>query len=118
MRSNCFKYCIMFFLLITYINRGLFVAMPGAETSSSGDVNSLLEMIINWAGGQNDLDEDGDFPEYYGAAKIVQPLTDPDIMYVCLTCPYATAPKIFYLFDEVMISLDAYGTIDHPPEIA
>jgi len=116
MCSKGFKYGMMFLLLITYINRGLFVAMPNAETCSSNDVNSLLEMIINWAGLQNDIDEDGDSPENYGAAKTVQPLIDPNVMYACLTCPYATLPKIFYLFDEVMLPTDAYGIIDHPPE--
>lgn len=117
MRSKLFKYGMMFILLIAYINRGLFVAMPGVETSLSSDVNSLLEMIINWTGLHNDIDEDGDSPENYGTAKTVQPLIDPNVMYACLTCPYATVPKIFYLFDEVMLPLDAYGTIDHPPEM-
>jgi hypothetical protein len=106
-------------LLAFYINRGLFVAMPGFEVSnpSGNEINSLLEIIITWAGGQNHLDEDGDCPESYNVAKTIQPLIDQNQMYVSLTCPYTSSYKIFYIFDEAMPSLDAYGTIDHPPEL-
>jgi len=120
MRSNWFKYLITVCLLIIYINRGLFVAIPGNEISnpSGNEINSLLEIIINWAGGTNELDEDGDLPESYNAAKTIQPLIDQNLTYTSLACPYILAHKIFYIFDEAMPSLDTYGTIDHPPEIA
>ena len=120
MRSNWFKYLMSFCLLVFYINRGLFVAMPGIEISnpSGNEINSLLEIIINWAGGHNELDEDGDLPESYNTAQSVQPLIDQNLTYVSLTCPYIPVHKIFYIFDEDMPSLDTYGTIDHPPEMA
>ena len=120
MRSNCFKYCIMFLLLIVYINRGFFVAMPEIEMSSSNsaEINSLLEVILNLAGGENDIDEDGDLPENYGAAKTVQPLIDQDAADACTACHFVPVRKILFLIDEVLASLDTYGTIDHPPEIA
>ena len=119
MRSSCFKYCIMFLLLVIYINRGLFVAMPGVEISCmSNEINSLLEVVINLAGEQNDIDEDGDSPENYGVAKILQPLIDQNATDVCTACPFAVVCKIFYMFDELMLPPDAYGTIDHPPKIA
>jgi len=106
-------------LLITYINRGLFVAGPGVETfgshsSSGNEINSLLEVIINWAGGHNDVDEDGDSPETYSAAQTFQPLIDPNLMY--LTDPCNTVRNTFFLFNETILSLYNYGTIDHPPE--
>jgi len=103
-----------------YINRGLFVALPGVELSntSGNEINSLLEVIINWAGGHNHLDEDGDCPESYNTAHTIQPLIDQTPAYTCLTCPYTFTHKIFYIFDEVMPSSDTYGTIDHPPEMA
>ena len=120
MRSNCFKYILTVSLLVIYINRGLFVAMPGVEISnpSGNEINSLLEIIINWAGGHNGLDEDGDSPESYNVAKTLQPLIDENLMYIFLTCPYASAHKKFYMSNEIALSLDIYGTIDHPPEIA
>jgi len=110
-------------LLLIYTNRGLFVAMPGIEIScshpaASSEVNSLLEIIINWAGGHNDLDEDGDSPESYNTAQSVQPLIDQNLTYIRFTCPCTSTHKIFFIFDEVMPSSDTYGTIDHPPEMA
>ena len=122
MRSNWFKYLMIGFLLVVYINRGLFVAAPGIEiscahSSSGSEINSLLEIIINLAGGQNDIDEDGDSPESYNAAQIFQPLIDPNSMYASsLMHPNTAVHKIFYLFDETILSLYTYGTIDHPPE--
>ena len=120
MRSNWFKYALMFSLLIIYINRGLFVAIPSIEISnpSGNEINSLLEIIINWTGGHNDIDEDGDLSESYNMAKTAQPLIDQNMTYISLTCPYFLAHKIFCIFDEAMPSLNIYGTIDHPPEMA
>ena len=122
MCSSWFKYLMMVILLMTYINRGLFVAMPGIEMScahpaTSNEVNSLLEIIIDWAGGHNELDEDGDLSESYNTAQSVQPLIDQSQTYIRLTCPCTSTHKIFYIFDEAMPSSDTYGTIDHPPEL-
>ena len=118
MRSNWFKYIISFCLLLIYINRGFFLALPGVEPScSSGmEINSLLEVIINLAGGHNEIDEDGDAPENYGGAKSVQPLINHNITYACLICPYEKAHKIFYPRNDAMLPSDTYKTIDKPPE--
>jgi len=120
MQSNWIKYTITVVLLVIYINRGLFVAMPGMELSSthygsSNEINSLLEVILNFVGCENNIDEDGDTPESYDAAKTLQPLIDHD-MYACMTCPHATVRKTFYLSNEAMPSLHIYRNIDHPPE--
>ena len=124
MRNNWFKYLMTLVLLVTYINRGLFIAAPGVETfsahsASGNEINSLLEIIINWAGGQNNIDEDGDSPETYSAAQIFQPLIDPNSMYATnLMHPNITIRKTFFQFNETILSLYNYGTIDHPPEQA
>jgi len=104
-------------LLVTYINRGLFVAgfeMSCAHSASGNEINSLLEIIINCAGGQNNIDEDGDSPETYSAAQTFQPLIAPNSMY--LTYPNTSIRNIFFRFNETILSLYNYGTIDHPPE--
>ena len=122
MRNNCFNYIVTGFLLAMYINRALFVA--GVETSSahlsySSEINSLLEVIINLAGGHNDIDEDGDCPETYNAAKTIQPLIDPNSMFAtCLAHHNPVARKKFYLLNETIPLLHNYGTIDQPPEQA
>ena len=120
MRSNWFKYTMTVCLLVIYINRGLFVAMPGVElstthTGSSNEINSLLEVIMNLAGCENNIDEDGDTPESYDAAKTLQSLIEHE-MYAFITCPHATVQKTFYLTNEAMPSLHIYRNIDHPPE--
>jgi len=120
MQSNWFKYTMTFCLLVIYINRGLFVAMPGLEMSSSysgssNEINSLLEVILNFAGCENNIDEDGDNPESYDAAKTIQPMIDHEL-YACLTCPDATINKTFFLTNETMPFLHTLRNIDHPPE--
>ena len=122
MRNNWFKYLMTGVLLVMYINRGLFVAAPGVESfcvhsASSNEINSLLEIIINCAGGHNHIDEDGDSPETYSAAQTFQPLIDPNSMYAtCLTYPNTMVRNTFFQFNETILSLFNYGTIDHPPE--
>ena len=119
MHSDWFKYLVTVSFLVIYFNRGLFVAMPGIEFSnpSGNEINSLLEVIINWAGGTNEIDEDGDSPEQYNAAHSMQPLINPTPMYtICLACPQFRGNNLFYPIDEAIYPLHIYGTIDHPPE--
>ncbi len=111
-------------LLMTYVNRGFFVAMPGTElydtrTLPSTEINSLLEIIVEWAGGHNHIDEDGDSPESYNTAKTAQPVIDQNPMHTIeLEHPDASARKIFVSVNEAMPLSYTYGTIDHPPEKA
>ena len=118
MQKVVVKYSIVFLLLMVYINRGLFVAMPGIETScSSGmEINSLLEIILNLAGGENHIDEDGDTPETYNAGNMAHPLIDQSLTCACLMCPYSAVRKIFYTRNDAMLPSDTYKTIDQPPE--
>ena len=123
MHSTWFKYLTMIVLLAFYINRGLFVAAPGVEMSStingsSNEVNSLLEVIINWAGGENNIDEDGDCPEAYNSLILVQPLFDPNSMNVCNLTPKITSCKKFYHYNEAIPPLQNLGVIEQPPEWA
>ena len=92
------------------------MATPGFELANSSgmEVNSLLEVVINLAGGYNDLDEDGDNPEAYDAPYIAQPLIDTSI---CLMRPNVAARKIFFLRNETMLPSEICKTIDHPPEM-
>jgi hypothetical protein len=116
MRSNWFKYLVTISLLMIYINRGLFVAVP--EYSSSSEINSLLEVIINLTGGHNDIDEDGDSSETYDVAQTVQPLINPNFTTICLDNLCVPAHKLFFIFDETIFSFDTYKSIDKPPEMS
>jgi hypothetical protein len=104
-----------------YINRGLFVAMPGIEISfatpaASNEINSVLEVILNWAGGHNELDEDGDMPETYNAASTIHPLIDHHFNDIFSERPYVSMYKLFYITDENIYSSGFYGIIDQPPK--
>ena len=110
-------------MLVVYINRGLFVAAPGVEMSSaingaSSEVNSLLEVIINWAGGHNDIDEDGDCPETYNSLILVQQLFTPSSTNLYSLSPDVASRKKFYHYNEAIPPLDHLGVIDQPPERA
>ena len=106
---------------MAYINRGLFVASPGVEMSSSvngssSEINSLLEVVINWAGGQNDIDEDGDCPEAYNSLILAQPLFDPNSTHLNNFTPKKASRKKFYHYNETIPPLYNLNTIDQPPE--
>jgi hypothetical protein len=124
MCSVWFRYLAAACWLAIYLNRGLFVAMPGVEVFDASvapcnEINSLLEVIMLHAGGSNGVDEDGDLPESYAFAKALQPVIDPAAM--CAAGPeYPDAPvrRIFCLRDEAAPLSRAYGAIDHPPETA
>ena len=118
MCSSWLKNMMIVGLLMIFINRAVFVAMPGVETSSSNaDINSLLEMIIGWAGMPNDLDEDGDSPENYNIANTAKLIVCQTLESNYVNCPSVSLHKTFNEFDEDMLSSGKYGTIDHPPQI-
>ena len=119
MDRKSIKCIITISLLVIFINRAVFVAMPGVETSClSYDVNTLFETILNWVGIENFIDEDGDSPENYNTVNSAQPLLDDNFSYIHIHCPFATLSKIFHVSNDTMLSLLDYGTIDHPPEIS
>ena len=91
--------------------------MPGIETpcSSGIEINSLLEVVMNLAGGHNEIDEDGDAPENYDSAKSIQPLINHNLTYASLTCPYEETRKI-YPRNDAMLPSGNYKTIEKPPE--
>ena len=119
MRWTWFKYLIMVCLLVVYINRGLFVAMPGVEISGSTDkeINSIIELVLDLTGRSNQVDEDGDCPESYSFSTITQPLIAQNLIYsINLGCLYATEFNLFDAFDESIHTIDYNKSIDHPPE--
>jgi len=77
----------------------------------------LLEMIINWAGMPNDIDEDGDFPENYNMPNSAKLIVCQSLENNIVDCPIVSIHKTFFLLDEDKLPVDNYGTIDHPPEI-
>ena len=122
MKNSWTKYLILISLLVIYINRGLFVASSSYQENSYGphdnhEVNSILEWIINLTGNYNSIDEDGNSPENYNAAKTITP-------FVCHTFvqileyhnQQAETEKILFPFDERIPAIENYARIEHPPQ--
>ena len=116
---------LIVFLMLSYLNRGLFVNNMSEgnlsysnHTSQTGnEINSVLELILNLTGNVNDIDEDGDLPESYCFSfvqpfifqNLTQTLEQNDLFSKDIT-------KKFYVTSDAIFSLSVYGQIDHPPE--
>jgi len=120
MYTQWLKYLLIVFLLVSYLNRGLFVAAPEAEPSGSagkGEINSMVEFLQKIITGyENDIDEDGDCPEAYNCVN-VQPLIEPVLVQLLsLKHPFISTTKTFFPLTETIHSSPILGLIDHPPE--
>lgn len=123
MNRQWLKYLLILCLLITYINRGLFVSIPEAESTSKSisgqiEINSMIE-FLHWVinGHENGIDEDGNSPESYNFAKLAQSLIDPGQIHTMeLHQPFIRIQKIAFPVVELLFFPSLYGTIDHPPE--
>jgi hypothetical protein len=115
------KYLTIVLLMLSYLNRGLFVATPEAETFNTlgrGEINSVVEFLQKIITGyENDIDEDGDCPETYHFAKIIQPLIDQSLIQSLILKhpPLSTRTTLFPLSETILPS-PIYGVVDHPPE--
>lgn len=128
MLKNSLKWMVIACLLISYINRGLFIAMPGTESKplcehcqEGNEINTLIEFLmvmINHDNGNN-IDEDGDSPEHYNSFKSVQLFAFQIIsqsLQLHASIPVAIK-KSFIPKQENIPSFLVYGQIDHPPQL-
>jgi hypothetical protein len=116
---------LIVFLMLSYINRGLFVDMSEANVMCSSDtsqkkneINSVLELIFNLTGYANDIDEDGDSPENYISFQFSKLLVCQEF-YQNLTIGNLLPKNIkrtFCVLSDAIYSLPVYGQIDHPPQ--
>jgi hypothetical protein len=62
MQKSVVKYVMVAFLLMVYINRGLFVSAAWeVDNQADGEINSVIELIMQMiTGEENGIDEDGD----------------------------------------------------------
>ncbi|MDR1757998.1 MAG: hypothetical protein LBR51_03425 [Bacteroidales bacterium] len=113
------KYIAIFFLLVIYINRGLFVVPVEIENNGKQEVNTLLEWALEiLTGTSNYIDEDGDSQANYNFAKNIQPVISEQI---AQTLDFLkTSQRIIKIFtptNETIPHLPVLGQIDHPPQI-
>ena len=115
---------LIVFLMLSYLNRGLFIDMSEGNSSSSNhtsqtknEINSILELIFALTGNPNDIDEDGDTPEAY-SFSIVEPFVFADFAQTLEQNNLFSKDikRTFYVSSDAIFSLLVYGQIDHPPQ--
>ena len=115
---------LIVFLMLSYLNRGLFIDMSEGNFSHSNhisqtknEINSVLELIFALTGNTNDIDEDGDTPEAY-SFSVVEPFVFSDFAQTLEQNNLFSKDikKTFYVSSDTIFSLLVYGQIDHPPQ--
>ena len=112
---------LIVFLMLSYLNRGLYVDMSEANfvcSNHTAEINSVLELILSLTGNPNDIDEDGDSPENYTLFLFSQLLICPDFGQILRLNNLFSKDikKTFYVFSDAISSSPFYGQIDHPPQ--
>ena len=126
MIRNCLNGLLIGFLILSYINRGLFVDMSESDFECSNrtlqtkkEINSVLEWVLKLTGyGENDIDEDGDSPENYISFQFIQLLVYQEFEQILTLNNLFSenTKKTFFVFSDNNYSQPVYGQIDHPPE--
>jgi len=125
MLKNTLNGLLIIFLMLSYINRGLFVDMSEGESVCSNhvsqtknEINSVVELIFASTGHTNDIDEDGDSPEAYNSFSFTQPLVYQDFALILQDNLFSKdIKKTYQIFSDLIYSQPVYGQIDHPPEV-
>ncbi|MDR0872163.1 MAG: hypothetical protein LBN27_01680 [Prevotellaceae bacterium] len=117
MFKTALKYTAIAFLLMLYINRGLFVT-PAEMNSNPSEINSLTELFVEFiTGHSNNIDEDGNLQETCNSAKNIQPLIAQQFsqsLELWNKFPQKTE-KLYFPITENIPNLPILGQIDHPP---
>lgn len=119
MQKPFIKYLTIFFLLLVYINRGVFITPYELENPGNQEINSLIEWVIQIITGEsNNMDEDGDAQTDCNSVKIEhydfsQQLTQ-SLELANLISKDVTKNR-FPNAEKFSIS-DFYSQIDHPPQ--
>jgi len=119
MQKTVVKYSIILFLLITYINRGIFITPYEIENHGNKELNSVIEWITQLVTGEsNDIDEDGDLQSDCNSVNIVSFEYYKEIaQYLDLLGLYSKdLGKILFPDKDKLLLTDFYTQIDHPPQ--
>jgi len=124
MTKNYLKVVLIVFLMLSFINRSLFVGMseadfvcPSHALEMKKEINSVLELILELTGcGENDIDEDGDSQENYTTFQFAQQLVYQDFAHILNNFFPKDIKKTVCVFSYIMYPQPFRGRIDHPPE--
>jgi hypothetical protein len=101
-------------MLLIYINRGFFVTPYEAENQGGGELNSVIEWILQLTGNGNDIDEDGDTQTNYSFAQTF--IHDFPQQFTQINLFSKEIKQNRFPHQEILILNDFYCQIDQPPE--
>lgn len=119
MQKTITQYLIVIFLLMVYINRGLFVAATcEVENHEGKEINTVIELVMQLVCGKsNDIDEDGDSADPYNTFNFMSSFVCNNFSKTSQhNLPFKTLSKKHYVASDAIFSLSVYGQIDPPPE--
>ena len=119
MQKEFVKHSIIFFLLLIYVNRGIFIVPYEAENNGNKEINSIVELIVETVTGRsNDIDEDGDSQSDCNFVKIVSyNFYQEFAQYLDMLDLYSKNIEFIFSREEDIPMKKYYGRIDHPPDM-
>jgi hypothetical protein len=116
MQKTFVKYSIVIFLLLVYINRGLFVFANEIKNQGTGEINSVIEWVQQLVTGEsNDIDEDGDTQTDCSFSHIF--IYDFPQQLTLINLFSKEIKKNRFPDNENFLSSDLCSKIEQPPEI-
>jgi hypothetical protein len=118
MQKTVVKYSIISFLLLVYINRGLFITPYEIENHGNNELNSVIEWITQLVTGEsNDIDEDGDLQTDCNSVTVNTGFCEDFAQHIDLLNLHSKYIGIIaYPKNENLYLKDFYTQIDHPPQ--
>ena len=120
MQNTVVKYSMITFLLLTYINRGVFITPYEIENNGNKEINSIIELVTQLITGEsNDIDEDGDLQSDCNSAKTVgYNYYQEFAQYLDSLSLYSKSlEKMTFPNKENILQKNFYTQIDHPPQL-
>ena len=120
MQRQVVKHIMIAFLVVIYINRGLFISTAfEVDNQGIGEINSVAELILQLiTDKENGIDEDGNMQSDCNSVKIIQYDFSEQIN-KNFELANLTSKNINKLipYKENFLSNDFCTQIDHPPEV-
>ncbi|MCL2042048.1 MAG: hypothetical protein FWG84_08450 [Bacteroidales bacterium] len=116
MQKTVVKYSIIFFLLLVYLNRGVFIVPYEAKNQNNKEINSVIELITQLVTGEdNGIDEDGDGQTDCNFTQLI--LYDFSLQSVHMALFSKDIKNIGFPYKEKFLLNGFCSRIDHPPEV-
>jgi len=114
------KNLIITFLLIVYINRGLFITAYEVENKGNKETNSVVEWVIELVTGtENGIDEDGDMQTDCNNVQVIQYDFSQNLAQIIELANLVSTDikKTAFPTKENVPVKSFYSQIEHPPEV-